>query len=80
MADVAFSDESSDCAGGDGFAADGLRRVDADAEAELAAKGFEAVDACFRLIAEAEVLAFVQLRDVQHFLQYIGGEGAGRSA
>src|ERR1700761_4313061 len=52
------------------------RCVDAHTEAKFAAQSFEAVDACFGLIAEAEVFAFVQLGDVQGLLEDFCGEGA----
>ena len=58
------------------LAAEALRGVDADGEAEFAAEGFEAVDACFGLVAEAEVFAFVQLGDVEGLLEDVGGEVA----
>ena len=61
MAYVALRDQLADGAGRDGAAANGLRGVDADAEAEFTAQHFEAVDACFGLVAEVKVFAFVQL-------------------
>ena len=77
MADVALRDQLPYRAGRDGAASDGLRRVDADPEAEFAAQHFEAVDACFGLIAEVKVFAFVQLSYMQNPLQNVCGEAAG---
>ena len=65
VADVSSGDEMADAAGGDGVAAEDARGVDGDGEAEFAAEGFEAVDAGLGLVAEAEVLAFVDLVDVE---------------
>ena len=54
MADVAFGYELADGAGGDDLAADGLRCVDADGEAQFASQCFEAVDTGFGVMAEAK--------------------------
>ena len=77
LADVACGDALADAAGGDGVAAQVAGRVDVDGEAELIAEGFEAVDAGFGLIAEAEVLSFVQLLDVECVLEDLFGEVMG---
>jgi len=78
VGDVAVCDELPDCAGRDCLAADGLRRVDADAEAQFAAECFETLDASLRVMAEAEVFAFMEFGDVQGLLQDAGSEGTGR--
>jgi len=78
VADVALRDQLPYGARRDGFASNGLRRIDADAEAELAAQHLEAVDACFGLIAEVKVFAFVQFGYMQSPLEHVCGEAAGR--
>ena len=64
VADVAPGEQLADAAGGDGEAANAARGVDGDGEAEFAAEGFEAVDACLGVVAEAEVFALVDLGGV----------------
>ncbi len=80
LADLSGGDEVADAAGGDRMAAQDARRVDADGEAEFAAEGFEVVDAGLGLVAEAEVLAFVELVDADAVAEEILGEGAGGHA
>ena len=57
-----------------------MRGVGLDGEAEFLAEDFEAVDAGFSLVAEAEVFALVDLADAAAFAEDLLGELAGGEA
>jgi len=78
--DVAGGDELADAAGRDRRPAYDAGSVDGDAEAECAAEGFETADACFGVVAEAEVFTFVDLGDVEFVDQDASVKGRTRVA
>ena len=80
MSYVTSSDEAANAGGGDGAAAEQMRGVAVDAEAEFTSQGLEALHVCRGFVAEAEVFTFVDLADPKSVREDVAGELPGGEA